>query len=159
MELDAAFVTVVVDDETDILPSPNPGTPKPPEIAGLVGRPGVRGAIEAVGDRCRRRVADDSPCSYNEDMGVATSTEVGIRELKNGLSKYLERVRAGEEVIVTDRGRPVARLSTIDESTDRLADLVAAGVVRAPTQKARRRPGRRIEAEGSVSDLVSEQRR
>jgi hypothetical protein len=53
MEPDAAFVTVVVDYETDILPSPNPGTPKPPEIAGLLGRPGVRGAIEAVGDRCR----------------------------------------------------------------------------------------------------------
>lgn len=92
-------------------------------------------------------------------MGVATSTEVGIRELKNSLSKYLERVRAGEEVIVTDRGRPVARLSAIDESTNRLADLVAAGVVRAPAQKARRRPARRIEAKGPVSDLVSEQRR
>ena len=102
---------------------------------------------------------DDVRSSYNGDMGVATSTEVGIRELKNSLSKYVERVRAGEEVIVTDRGRPVARLSAIDEATDRLADLVAAGVVRAPTQKARRRPGRRIEAKGSVSDLVSEQRR
>lgn len=103
---------------------------------------------------------DDALCSYNEEMGVATSsTEVGIRDLKNGLSKYLERVRAGEEVIVTDRGRPVARLSAIDESTDRLADLVAAGVVRAPTRKARHRPSRRIEAKGSVSDLVPEQRR
>ncbi|MDZ7673751.1 MAG: type II toxin-antitoxin system prevent-host-death family antitoxin [Acidimicrobiales bacterium] len=102
---------------------------------------------------------DQSACSYNGDMKVATSTEVGIRDLKNGLSKYLERVRAGEEVIVTDRGRPVARLSTIDESTDRLADLIAAGVVRAPTRKARRRPSRRIEAQGPVSDLVAEQRR
>ena len=106
-----------------------------------------------------RPATDDALSGYNDNMGVATSTEVGIRDLKNGLSKYLERVRAGEEVIVTDRGRPVARLSAIDESTDRLADLVAAGVVRAPTQKARRRPARRLEAKGSVSDLVSEQRR
>lgn len=106
-----------------------------------------------------RPATDDALSGYNGNMGVATSTEVGIRDLKNGLSKYLERVRAGEEVIVTDRGRPVARLSAIDESTDRLADLVAAGVVRAPTQKARRRPARRLEAKGSVSDLVSEQRR
>lgn len=106
-----------------------------------------------------RRAADGRLCSYTENMEVATSTEVGIRDLKNGLSKYIERVRAGEEVIVTDRGRPVARLSSIDRSTDRLADLVAAGVVRAPTQKARRRPSRRIEAKGSVSDLVAEQRR
>ena len=103
--------------------------------------------------------ADGARSSYHYAMEVATSTEVGIRDLKNGLSKYLERVRAGEEVIVTDRGRPVARLSAIDESTDRLADLVAAGVVRAPTRKARRRPSRRIEAKGSVSDLVAEQRR
>jgi prevent-host-death family protein len=103
--------------------------------------------------------ADGARSSYNQVMEVATSTEVGIRDLKNGLSKYLERVRAGEEVIVTDRGRPVARLSAIDESTGRLADLVAAGVVRAPTRKTRRRPSRRIEAKGSVSDLVAEQRR
>lgn len=103
---------------------------------------------------------DDARSGYIGDMGVATSTtEVGIRDLKNGLSKYLERVRAGEEVIVTDRGRPVARLSAIDESIDRLADLVAAGVVRAPTRKTRRRPSRRIEAKGPVSDLVAEQRR
>jgi len=103
--------------------------------------------------------AEDAQSGYNVNMKVATSTEVGIRELKNGLSKYLERVRAGEEVIVTDRGRPVARLSAIDGSTDRLADLVAAGVVRAPTRKTRRRPSRRIAAKGSVSDLVAEQRR
>lgn len=103
--------------------------------------------------------ADGARSGYNVDMEVATPTEVGIRDLKNGLSRYLDRVRAGEEVIVTDRGRPVARLSAIDESTDRLADLVVAGVVRAPTRKTRRRPSRRIETKGSVSDLVSEQRR
>lgn len=103
---------------------------------------------------------NDSPCGYNAIMGIATSrSEVGIRDLKNGLSSYLERVRAGEEVIVTDRGRPVARLSAIDASSDRLADLVSAGVVRPPTRKARRRPRRRIEPKGSVSDLVVEQRR
>lgn len=92
-------------------------------------------------------------------MGVATSrSEVGIRELKNGLSKCIERVRAGEELIVTDRGRPVARLSAVDEPTDRLAELVAAGVVRPPTRGARRRPHRRIKSKGPVSDLVAEQR-
>ena len=35
---------------------------------------------------------------------------VGIRELKNRLSEYLRRVRAGEEILVTDRGEPVAEL-------------------------------------------------
>ena len=93
-------------------------------------------------------------------MNVATNgSEVGIRELKNNLSRYLDRVRAGEEVVVTDRGRPVARLLPVDASEDRLADLVEAGVVRAPSSRRRRHlPARRIEASGSVSDLVADQR-
>jgi prevent-host-death family protein len=93
-------------------------------------------------------------------MNVATSrVEVGIRELKNGLSRYIDRVREGEEVIVTDHGRPVARLSSIDHSTERLAELVASGVVRPPSQTTRHRPSRRIKAKGSVSELAAEQRR
>lgn len=35
---------------------------------------------------------------------------VGIRELKNNLSRYLRRIQAGERVLITDRGRPVAEL-------------------------------------------------
>ena len=93
-------------------------------------------------------------------MDVATTrAEVGIRELKNGLSKYIDRVRAGEEVIVTDRGRPVARLSSVDASEDRLADLVSAGLVRPPSSRERHVPKRRIKAKAPVSDLVAEQRR
>ncbi len=93
-------------------------------------------------------------------MKVATSrSEVGIRDLKNELSKYIDRVRSGEEVIVTDRGRPVAKLSPLDVSDDRLADLVAAGVVRPPSSRTRHRARSRIKAKGNVSSLVAEQRR
>lgn len=93
-------------------------------------------------------------------MAVATWTvEVGIRELKNNLSRYLDRVREGEEVLVTDRGRPVARLLPLDRSTERLADLIASGVVRAPRRGTRRRPSKRIAPTASVSDLVGDQRR
>jgi len=95
-------------------------------------------------------------------MIVATRgerVEVGIRELKNNLSKYLDRVQHGGEVIVTDHGHPVARLTTLDERTTKLADLVAAGLVQPPTNQARQRPARRVAAGGSVSDLVAEQRR
>ncbi|HEX2754987.1 MAG TPA: type II toxin-antitoxin system prevent-host-death family antitoxin [Candidatus Limnocylindrales bacterium] len=38
---------------------------------------------------------------------------VGIRELRQNLSVYLERVRAGETLEVTDHGRPVANLEPI----------------------------------------------
>jgi prevent-host-death family protein len=90
-------------------------------------------------------------------MDVATS--VGVRDLKNNLSRYLDRVRSGEEIVVTDRGRPVARLTAIDASTDRLTGLVESGAVRPPDSRVRRRPTRRIAASQTVSDLVDEQRR
>jgi prevent-host-death family protein len=93
-------------------------------------------------------------------MEVATSrVEVGVRDLKNNLSRYLDRVRGGEEVVVTQHGRPVARLSPVDQPTDRLAELIASGAVRPPVSRERRRPTRRIRAKGPVSDLVAEQRR
>lgn len=93
-------------------------------------------------------------------MKIATSrVEVGVRDLKNNLSRYLDRVRLGEEVIVTEHGRPVARLSSLDYDSDRLAALIASGAVRPPKTKARHRPTRRLRAKGSVSDLVAEQRR
>jgi len=38
-------------------------------------------------------------------------TSVGIRELKGQLSRYLKRVRSGERLVVTERGRPVAVIS------------------------------------------------
>ena len=36
---------------------------------------------------------------------------VGLRELKNQLSRYVQRVRSGETVFITDRGEVVAELS------------------------------------------------
>lgn len=93
-------------------------------------------------------------------MKVAISrVEVGVRDLKNQLSRYLDRARAGEDVIVTERGRPVARLSALDRADDRLAALIASGAVRPPRSRTRHRPARRIKARGSVSELVADQRR
>jgi antitoxin (DNA-binding transcriptional repressor) of toxin-antitoxin stability system len=37
-------------------------------------------------------------------------TKVGIRDLKNNLSRYVRQVEAGDVVVVTDRGRVVAEL-------------------------------------------------
>ncbi len=82
-----------------------------------------------------------------------------MRDLKNNLSRYLDRVQAGEEVIVTDRGRPVARLSALDSQRERFSDLIVAGVVRPAQRPSRERPSRRIKPVGSVSDLVADQRR
>lgn len=85
--------------------------------------------------------------------------EVGVRELHDQLSRYLHHVGSGGEVVVTVRGRRVARLSGVG-STDPLADLRARGLVRDPQQTRRAMSGRsRLAALGSVSELVSEERR
>jgi len=66
---------------------------------------------------------------------------VGVRELKNRLTYYLGRARRGEEVIVTERGRPVAVLQSlqhVDRASAleaRLARLAALGLVTLPTRK------------------------
>jgi prevent-host-death family protein len=83
--------------------------------------------------------------------------EAGIRDLRDHLSRYLERVRAGEELTVTDRGRPIARLVPVDElhAFDR---LVAEGLVAPAATRDRHRPQSRVAATGHVSELVAEQR-
>jgi prevent-host-death family protein len=93
-------------------------------------------------------------------MAVATSPiEVGVKDLKNNLSHYLELVQTGDRVIVTHRGRPVAVLSAIEPPRDRLAELIASGVARPPTNRTRHRLAPPIRANGPVSDLVADQRR
>lgn len=53
---------------------------------------------------------------------------VGVRELRQNLSKWLRRVESGESFEVTDRGRPVAVLAPLPETQDPLiARLVAEG--------------------------------
>jgi prevent-host-death family protein len=66
-------------------------------------------------------------------------TTVGARELKNRLGRYLRQVEAGETILVTERGRPVAELRPLSpaalELGARLHELAAKGVVRLPTRQ------------------------
>ena len=50
---------------------------------------------------------------------------VGVRELRQNLSQYLRRVARGEQLEVTERGKPVAVLGPVDESVSALRRLVA----------------------------------
>ena len=54
---------------------------------------------------------------------------VGVRELKTHLSRCLKRVRAGERLTVTDRGRAVAVISPVEAAAtlDWVHAMVAAG--------------------------------
>lgn len=83
--------------------------------------------------------------------------EVGIRELRDHLSKYLDEVQQGNDVIVTDRGRAIAQILPMNgEST--LDRLIREGRVTPAKTRVRSRP-RPIKAKGTVSDLVADQRR
>jgi prevent-host-death family protein len=83
--------------------------------------------------------------------------EVGVRELRNHLSRYLHRVRDGDEVVVTDRGRAIARVVPVD--VERVLDrLIAEGIV-TPARQRKRNAARPLKAKGTVSDLVADQRR
>ena len=51
------------------------------------------------------------------------SDRVGVRELRQNLSKYLDRVKEGEALVVTERGRQVARLIPAGAAAEPYADL------------------------------------
>lgn len=59
-----------------------------------------------------------------------------MSNLKNRLSEYLRKVRAGETVIVLDRNRPIARIQPITRAgsdDERIARLEAKGLTSHPT--------------------------
>lgn len=86
--------------------------------------------------------------------------DVAITTLRAELASWIERARDGEEIIVTERGTPVARLLSVD-TAPLLEQLTERGILSKP-----RRAGRptasgvsRVHAHGPVAELVSGQRR
>lgn len=86
--------------------------------------------------------------------------DVPISALRAELSSWIERAQAGEEVVITDRGTPVARLVPVD-TAPLLDQLVARGVLTRPRRADRpaARGAVRVTARGPVADLVGEARR
>ncbi len=86
--------------------------------------------------------------------------DVGIRELKNRLSEYVTSVKAGSEITVTDRGRPVALLRPLDCSrrTAAVSGWADRGIARwhGGTPQGLRRPPR--VAGGRAAAIVIEDR-
>lgn len=89
-------------------------------------------------------------------------TRVSISELKAKLSQFLDLVRQGEEVIVTDRGKPVARIGPLRGAAGddaRLETLVRTGRVRAPTHPVDlSRLDRPVDPEGRSLEALLEER-
>lgn len=93
-------------------------------------------------------------------------TRASISEAKATLSALLDRVRAGEEVTITDRGRPVARLVPVSAGEvdwdERLARLEREGLIRRPRRPLE--PGwlesrPLVKARASVLEALIEERR
>ena len=87
-------------------------------------------------------------------------TRVGIRELKARLSEYLRRVKAGETVLITDRGQPVGRIvPTAEPLEDRLQRMAEAGLILWSGRKLETRPPvARARGDRTVADLLIEDR-
>ncbi|MDR7484001.1 MAG: type II toxin-antitoxin system prevent-host-death family antitoxin [Armatimonadota bacterium] len=90
---------------------------------------------------------------------------VGVKELKNRLTHYLRRTKQGEEVIVTERGKPIALIQPIQSAERvasleaRLARLAAQGLVTLPSGRPLRKL-RLVKVSGPpVSKAILEDRR
>ena len=89
-----------------------------------------------------------------------SETRIGTRELKSKLSEYLRRVKAGQTITVTERGKPIGQIVPIQPSTvDRLNAMVASGMAEWNGQKLiAYRPIAVNRGRQQVSDLVREGR-
>jgi prevent-host-death family protein len=90
------------------------------------------------------------------------ATLVGARELKTRLGRYLNRVRRGDTIVVTDRLEPVAELRPIGQGSNpalaTLARLAAAGDLTLPTRRGLIRIGAARLTAGSGASAVAADR-
>jgi prevent-host-death family protein len=87
--------------------------------------------------------------------------DVSVSGLRAELKTWIERAKDGEEVVVTERGLPVARLSGI-EGADLVAGLLRDGILTAPTEERPSAPstaGNSPKSANAVSGLVRRLRR
>jgi len=61
----------------------------------------------------------------------------GVTELKSSLSEMLARVKSGEEILVTEHGRPIARIVPLEayDPESGIDELVRSGLVKPPKRK------------------------
>jgi prevent-host-death family protein len=85
--------------------------------------------------------------------------KAGIRELKTRLSAYIRIIESGSTVVITERGKPVGKITTIQPSIDaRIQELTESGLVRWNGRKfAPQRPLIKPR-QGKIGDLVLEDR-
>ena len=86
--------------------------------------------------------------------------DVAVTELRAHLGRWIDAARDGNDIVITDRGTPVARIVALD-STRVIDRLTAQGVISRPTHSTLPVAGdrQRPMPKRPVADIVSEQRR
>lgn len=85
--------------------------------------------------------------------------EVGITEFRSNMRQWLVAVKAGDEVVLTERNVPVARLSGVDGLTAWEQMVRAGAIMPAPSKKRTKASDMEgVPAERPVSEIVSEHR-
>jgi prevent-host-death family protein len=87
--------------------------------------------------------------------------DVPISKLRADLAAWIARAQAGEEVVITDRGTPIARLCPVESASliDRLVREGTLTLAKRPRTPSKDIKPIRLRGGGTVSDLVREQRR
>jgi prevent-host-death family protein len=86
---------------------------------------------------------------------------IGIRELKENLSRYMKRVKTGERIIVTDRKKKIAIIMPLEtnKTEEKICQMIQRGIASWSGSKPKGIPTRVVSRGKSVSDAVIEDRR
>ncbi len=86
---------------------------------------------------------------------------IGIRELKENLSRYMKKVKTGERIIVTDRKKEIAIIMPLEKKSneEKIYQLIQRGMACWSGGKPKGMPTRIVSMGKRVSDAVIENRR
>jgi prevent-host-death family protein len=84
--------------------------------------------------------------------------DVGIRELRDGLSRYLARVREGGTITITDHGKPIARIVPVGRLTTYEQMKLDGRITPAQRPKGPAPEPIELAGGGTVSEFIAEQR-
>jgi prevent-host-death family protein len=84
--------------------------------------------------------------------------DVGVRELKQHLSNYLDRAARGEIITITERGRPKVQLVPLAGGGDRLAEGIEAGWITAAAKPGSLTPAKQFRSVEPIIDVLERDR-
>lgn len=85
--------------------------------------------------------------------------EVGVSEFRSDLKRWIDQVKSGEEIVLTERRTPIARITGIN-ALPVIRQLERDGLIREPRNKSRTKASgrKRVPVKGSVSEIITQQR-